>query len=131
MTDASRISPAYVAPGTRLLALVPLDEVYVEANYKETQIGEIRPGARAYVTVDGLPGRRIEGRVVGLSPATGAQFSLLPPENATGNFTKIVQRVPVKIRIPEPGPLAGRLLPGLSTEVIVDTRIPDPVVAAH
>ncbi|MCE1237393.1 MAG: HlyD family secretion protein, partial [Hyphomicrobiales bacterium] len=73
---------AYVQPGARLLALVPLDKVYVEANYKETQVGEIRPGARAVLSVDGLPGRHIEGRVVGLSPATGAQFSLLPPENA-------------------------------------------------
>ncbi|MGL4918328.1 MAG: HlyD family secretion protein, partial [Aeromonas allosaccharophila] len=66
-----------------------------------------------------------------LAPATGAKFALLPPENATGNFTKIVQRVPVKIRIPEPGLLAGKLLPGLSTEVIVDTRTPEPVVAAN
>ena len=72
-----------------------------------------------------------EGIIDSLAPATGAKFALLPPENATGNFTKIVQRVPVKIRIPEPGLLAGKLLPGLSTEVIVDTRTPDPVVAAN
>lgn len=112
----------YVQPGTRLLALVPLDEVYVEANYKETQIGEIRPGARAFVTVDGLPGRRIEGRVVGLSPATGAQFSLLPPENATGNFTKIVQRLPVRIAVPAEVAREGLLRAGLSVEAEVDTR---------
>ena len=112
----------YVSPGTRLLALVPLDEVYVEANYKETQIGEIRPGARAYVTVDGLPGRRIEGRVVGLSPATGAQFSLLPPENATGNFTKIVQRLPVRIAVPAEVAREGALRAGLSVEAEVDVR---------
>ncbi|NLH81920.1 MAG: HlyD family secretion protein [Phyllobacteriaceae bacterium] len=112
----------YVAPGTRLLALVPLDEVYVEANYKETQVGEIRPGARAFVTVDGLPGRRIEGRVVGLSPATGAQFSLLPPENATGNFTKIVQRLPVRIAVPAEVAREGALRAGLSVEAEIDTR---------
>mgnify|MGYP000561909252 CR=1 FL=1 len=69
--------------------------------------------------------------VASIAGATGARFSLLPPDNATGNFTKIVQRVPVKIRIPDPGALAGKLLPGLSTEVIVDTRTPEPVVAAH
>ncbi len=112
----------YVAPGTRLLALVPLDEVYVEANFKETQVGEIRPGARAFVTVDGLPGRRIEGRVVGLSPATGAQFSLLPPENATGNFTKIVQRLPVRIAVPAEVAREGKLRAGLSVEAEIDTR---------
>ena len=72
-----------------------------------------------------------EGIIDSLAPATGARFALLPPENATGNFTKIVQRVPVKIRIPEPGALAGKLRPGLSSEVIVDTRTPDPMVAAN
>ena len=113
----------YVAPGTRLLALVPLDEVYVEANFKETQVASIRPGARAILAVDGLPGRRIEGRVVGLSPATGAQFSLLPPENATGNFTKIVQRLPVRIAVPAEVAREGVLRAGLSVEVSVDTRV--------
>ncbi len=112
----------YVVPGTRLLALVPLDEVYVEANYKETQIGDIRPGARAVLAVDGVPGRHIEGRVVGLSPATGAQFSLLPPENATGNFTKIVQRVPVRIAVPAEVAREGLLRAGMSVEADVDTR---------
>jgi membrane fusion protein (multidrug efflux system) len=112
----------YVQPGTRLLALVPLAEVYVEANYKETQIGEIRPGAKARIRVDGLPGRVIEGRVVGLSPATGAQFSLLPPENATGNFTKIVQRLPVRIAVPAEVAREGVLRAGLSVEAEVDTR---------
>ena len=113
----------YVQPGTRLLALVPLDEVYVEANFKETQVGSIRPGARAVLSVDGLPGREIEGRVVGLSPATGAQFSLLPPENATGNFTKIVQRLPVRIAVPAEIAREGVLRAGLSVEVSVDTRV--------
>lgn len=112
----------YVQPGTRLLALVPLDAVYVEANFKETQIPDIRPGARAWLTVDGVPGRRIEGRVVGLSPATGSQFSLLPPENATGNFTKIVQRLPVRIAVPAEVAREGLLRAGMSVEADVDTR---------
>ena len=112
----------YVQPGTRLMALVPLDEVFVEANFKETQTGKIRPGARARITVDGLPGREIEGRVVGLSPATGAQFSLLPPENATGNFTKIVQRLPVRIAVPAEVAREGVLRAGLSVEADIDTR---------
>ena len=87
----------YVAPGTRLLALVPLDTVYVEANFKETQLARLKPGQPVEVTFDALGSRRFEGRVASVAPASGAQFSLLPPENATGNFTKIVQRVSVKI----------------------------------
>jgi membrane fusion protein (multidrug efflux system) len=112
----------YVQPGTRLMALVPLDEVYVEANFKETQVASIRPGARARISVDGLGGRVVEGRVVGLSPATGAQFSLLPPENATGNFTKIVQRLPVRIAVPAEVAREGVLRAGLSVVADVDTR---------
>ncbi len=112
----------YVQPGTRLMALVPLDEVYVEANFKETQVAAIRPGARAKISVDGLGGRVVEGRVVGLSPATGAQFSLLPPENATGNFTKIVQRLPVRIAVPAEVAREGVLRAGLSVVADVDTR---------
>ncbi len=112
----------YVQPGTRLMALVPLDEVYVEANFKETQVAAIRPGARAKISVDGLGGRVVEGRVVGLSPATGAQFSLLPPENATGNFTKIVQRLPVRIAVPAEVAREGVLRAGLSVVADIDTR---------
>ncbi len=115
---------AYVAPGSRLLALVPLDTVYVEANYKETQLGRILPGQKATVQVDAFSGKRIEGVVESLSPASGAQFSLLPPENATGNFTKIVQRVPVRIRVPADVAKAGQLRPGLSVVVEVDVRDP-------
>ncbi len=113
---------ALVQPGTRLLALVPLDRVYVEANFKETQLKRIRPGQTARIEVDALGGEVIEGRVVGLSPATGAQFSLLPPENATGNFTKIVQRVPVRIEVTGAAARRGLLRAGLSVTAEVDTR---------
>ena len=120
-----------VAAGTTLMTVVPLHQVWVEANFKETQLQHMQPGQRVEVILDAYPDQPVEGIIDSLAPATGAKFALLPPENATGNFTKIVQRVPVKIRIPDPGALAGKLLPGLSTEVIVDTRTPDPVVAAH
>lgn len=120
----------YVQSGMQVASLVPLQQVWVEANFKETQLLHMQPGQKVEVIPDAYPDQPVEDhRQPG--PATGAKFALLPPENATGNFTKIVQRVPVKIRIPEPGPLAGKLLPGLSTEVIVDTRSPVPVVAAH
>lgn len=113
---------AYVAPGTRLMALVPLDTAYVEANYKETQLARIAPGHRAIILVDALGARRIEGVVESVAPASGAQFSLLPPENATGNFTKIVQRVPVRVRVPADVAHSGVLRPGLSVVVEIDSR---------
>src|SRR5438132_12988922 len=112
----------YVKPGTQLLSLVPLARIYVTANFKETQLTRIRPGQLAEVSVDAYPDLTLEGRVESFAPASGAQFSLLPPDNATGNFTKIVQRVPVRIALPENGPLAGMLRPGLSVTVTVDTR---------
>ena len=121
----------YVQSGMQVASLVPLQQVWVEANFKETQLLHMQPGQKVEVILDAYPDQPVEGIIDSLAPATGAKFALLPPENATGNFTKIVQRVPVKIRIPDPGALAGKLLPGLSTEVIVDTRSPDPVVAAH
>jgi membrane fusion protein (multidrug efflux system) len=111
-----------VAPGKRLLAVVPLDEVYVEANFKETQIAGLAPGTAVHLHVDAFPDRDIVGRVEGVSPASGAQFSLLPPENATGNFTKIVQRVPVRVAVPADVAAEGWLRPGLSVEVSADTR---------
>ncbi|MEW5729710.1 MAG: HlyD family secretion protein, partial [Pseudomonadota bacterium] len=92
------------------------------ANYKETQIGRMRPGNRAVIAVDAFPGVEITGRVESFSPASGAKFSLLPPENATGNFTKVVQRVPVRIALPADHALAGRLRPGLSVTARVDVR---------
>jgi membrane fusion protein (multidrug efflux system) len=112
----------YVKPGTQLLSLVPLLQVYVTANFKETQLTRMRPGQIAEVSVDAYPDMTIEGRVESFAPASGAQFSLLPPDNATGNFTKIVQRVPVRIALPASGPLAGLLRPGLSVTVTVETR---------
>jgi membrane fusion protein (multidrug efflux system) len=112
----------FVQPGTRLLALVPLDRAYVEANFKETQLARLKPGQKVDLEVDALGGRVFEGRVMSVSPASGAQFSLLPPENATGNFTKIVQRVPVRIAVPAEVAREGVLRPGLSVIVDVDTR---------
>lgn len=115
-----------VQPGQRLMALLPLDHVYVEANFKETQIARLRPGQKVEIEVDAFEGRRIEGEVASLAPATGAQFSLLPPDNATGNFTKIVQRVPVRLSIPAEIARRGELRPGLSVTARVDTRAAAP-----
>jgi membrane fusion protein (multidrug efflux system) len=112
----------YVQTGTRLLALVPLDSAYVEANFKETQLGALKPGQRVSISVDAYSDRPIEGIVESFAPASGSQFSLLPPENATGNFTKIVQRVPVRIKVPPEVARAGQLRPGLSVVVEVHTR---------
>jgi membrane fusion protein (multidrug efflux system) len=114
----------YVRPGTQLCSLVPLPFVYVTANFKETQLTLMRPGQPAEISVDAYPDQVIQGRVESFAPASGAQFSLLPPDNATGNFTKIVQRVAVRIAVPQGGPLAALLRPGLSVEVTVDTRHP-------
>ena len=90
-----------VQPGARLMALVPLDASYVDANFKETQLANVKPGQKVDVSVDALDGKVVEGVVSSVSPASGSQFSLLPPDNATGNFTKVVQRVAVRITFPE------------------------------
>jgi membrane fusion protein, multidrug efflux system len=119
----------YVKPGTQLLSLVPLPQVYVTANFKETQLTRMRPGQRADVSVDAYPDLTLTGRVESFAPASGAQFSLLPPDNATGNFTKIVQRVPVRIALPASGPLASLLRPGLSVTVTVETSGAAPLEA--
>lgn len=112
----------FVQAATRLMTVVPVKDLYIEANYKETQLGLMRIGQPVTVNVDALPGVNIPGRVASISPGTGAQFSILPPQNATGNFTKIVQRIPVRIAI-SPGPETRALLvPGMSVEVSVDTR---------
>ncbi len=113
-----------VEPGIRLLALVPLDAVYVDANFKETQLAHIKPGMTASVHADAFPGRVFTGKVASFAPATGSLFSLLPPENATGNFTKIVQRVPVRIVFSPEDLKDGALRPGLSVVVEVDTSTP-------
>jgi membrane fusion protein (multidrug efflux system) len=113
---------AYVSPGTRIAALVPLQSVRIDANFKETQVQRMRPGQPVTVTVDAYPDREIHAVVESLSPASGSVFSLLPPDNATGNFTKIVQRLPVRVRVPEDVAREGLLRPGLSAVVRVDTR---------
>ncbi|MFT4196609.1 MAG: HlyD family secretion protein [Pseudoxanthomonas sp.] len=109
----------YVQPGTRLMEIVPLDALYVVANFKETQVARILPGQAAVVEVDALPGAKLRGVVDSFAPGSGSQFSLLPFEPGTGNFTKIVQRVPVRIRF-DPGQAAlERLRPGLSSTVTI------------
>ena len=90
----------YVQPGQRLASLVPLEAVYVDANFKETQLAKLKPGQPVKIAVDSMGGQQIDGTVVSVAPASGSVFSLLPPDNATGNFTKIVQRVPVRIQVP-------------------------------
>ena len=112
----------YVKAGTQLLSLVPLTRLYVTANFKETQLTRMRPGQIAEVSVDAYPDQILQGRVESFAPGSGAQFSLLPPDNATGNFTKIVQRVPVRVALPANDALNGLLRPGLSVTVTVDTR---------
>ena len=105
-----------------MMSIVPVQQLYVEANFKETQLGLMRVGQPVRVRVDALDDAELRGRVESFSPGTGAQFSLLPPQNATGNFTKIVQRVPVRISI-DAGPEASKLLlPGMSAVATVDTR---------
>ncbi|HET7850150.1 MAG TPA: HlyD family secretion protein [Pseudolabrys sp.] len=118
----------YVQPGTRLASLVPLDEVYIDANFKETQLARLRAGQPVSVSVDALPEKEITGEVASISPASGAVFSLLPPDNATGNFTKIVQRLPVRIQLPPDVTVRRVLRPGMSVVVSVNTK-PQPSVA--
>ncbi len=111
-----------VAVGKRLLALVPLAQVYIEANFKETQIGDLAPGTEVHLHFDAFPDRDLVGHIQGISPASGSQFSLLPPENATGNFTKVVQRLPVRIAVPQDAAAEGWLRPGLSVSASADVR---------
>ncbi|MES0094153.1 HlyD family secretion protein [Mesorhizobium sp. M0030] len=111
-----------VSPGQRLAVVVPLDKLYIVANFKETQLAKLVPGEKVRVSVDATDGHDFEGTVSSLAPASGAVFSLLPPENATGNFTKVVQRIPVRIDVPADVLKAGRLRAGLSVVVAVDSR---------
>ena len=108
-----------VAPGASLLDIVPVSDVWIVANFKETQIEHIRPGQRARITVDGYPHQAIEGVVDSFAPGSGSAFTLLPTDNATGNFIRVVQRVPVKIKFAR-NPMSGRLVPGLSARVEID-----------
>jgi membrane fusion protein (multidrug efflux system) len=118
----------YVHAGSQVITVVPLDTVWVLANYKETQLTQVAIGQRAEIRVDTFPGIVINAMVESIAPASGAQFSLLPPDNATGNFTKVVQRVPVKLRIASDNPLAGKLRPGMSViaTILTDTTPPPP-----
>jgi len=111
-----------VQAGAYLLSIVPDQDIWVQANFKETQIGRMHPGQRAELVFDSYPDTPIEGRVDSLFAASGAQFSLLPPDNATGNFTKVVQRIPVKLTFAADNPLHGRIRPGMSVTAIVDLR---------
>jgi membrane fusion protein (multidrug efflux system) len=115
----------YVQPGTQLMAIVPLHAVYITANYMETQLTDVRAGQPVTIQVDTFPGTSIRGHVASLAPASGQQFALLPPDNATGNFTKIVQRIPVKIEVDRNDPLAGQLRPGMSVEPTIETKSVD------
>ncbi|MCP9627111.1 HlyD family secretion protein [Rhodopseudomonas palustris] len=111
----------YVNIGTYLISVVPLPDVYVVANFKETQLTRVKPGQPVEIVVDTFSGEKLHGRVERISPASGAQFALLPPDNATGNFTKVVQRIPVRIRFDKDQPLLSRLLPGMSVTARIDT----------
>jgi membrane fusion protein, multidrug efflux system len=118
----------YVQAGSRMMSIVPVAKPYVTANFKETQIGRMRPGQPATISVDALPDIILKGHVESIAPGTGSQFSVLPPQNATGNFTKIVQRVPVRIAIDRGANTQGVLVPGLSVTAEVDTSSePRPV----
>ena len=112
----------YVQAGQALLSVVPLDDIWVVANLKETEIRDVNPGDKAEIEVDAYPGRKFSGHVESLSPATGARFSLLPPDNATGNFTKVVQRIPVRIRVDGPVDATHPLRPGMSVKATVVTQ---------
>ena len=112
----------FVQPGTRLMTIVPTQQLYIEANFKATQVGLMRAGQPVRIEVDALPDLELTGRVVSFAPGTGAQFSVLPPQNATGNFTKIVQRIPVRIAIQAAPEVRRLLIPGMSVHVTVDTR---------
>ena len=117
----------YVEPGTALLAVVPLQAAYVVANYKETQLTDVKPNQPVAISVDTFPGLNVRGFVSSLAPASGQEFALLPPDNATGNFTKIVQRIPVRIDLDRTDPLADQLRPGMSVETTIRTDDTVPV----
>ena len=113
---------AYATAGSQLISLIPVHGLWIDANFKESQLAHLQPGAPATVTVDSMPGKIFLGHVISIAPATGAEFSVLPPENATGNFTKIVQRITVRIGLDDEAAALGQLRPGLSVIAKVDTR---------
>ena len=111
-----------LSPGQQALSIVPVDQAYVIANFKETQVEKMRPGQKVALHVDAYPDLRVEGIVDSLAPASGAQFSLIPQDTATGNFTKIVQRVPVRVAISKAALDTGLMRPGLSVEAVVTVK---------
>ena len=117
----------YVQPTQRLASLVPLDAIYVDANFKETQLARVHPGQPVSIAIDAFPDHALEGKVASVAPASGSVFSLLPPDNATGNFTKIVQRLPVRILVPAAVAEQSLLRPGMSVVVSVNTKPGAPV----
>jgi len=112
----------FVQTGQRIAALVPLSDVFIDANFKETQLARLQPGQPVSIKIDALPDEKVDGVVASVSPASGSVFSLLPPDNATGNFTKIVQRLSVRIRVPADIAERGALRPGMSVVVAVNTK---------
>jgi membrane fusion protein, multidrug efflux system len=112
----------FVQAGTQLMAVVPLADTYIVANFKETQLTDVKPGQKVEIEVDMFPGIEVEGHVDSIAPASGQEFALLPPDNATGNFTKVVQRVPVKIVLDLDDSLAGDLRPGMSVVPTISTK---------
>lgn len=118
-----RVEPGmYTEAGWPMMAVVPLHDTYIVANFKETQLARLRSGQEARIEIDAFPGMALTGAIASQAPASAAEFSLLPPQNATGNFVKVVQRVPVKILYTVPEALLGRVVPGMSVVVTVDTR---------
>ncbi|SDR02902.1 membrane fusion protein, multidrug efflux system [Rhizobiales bacterium GAS113] len=120
----------YVQAGTQLMAVVPTDAAYIVANYKETQLTGVRPGQPVEIEVDMFPGTTFRGRVDSIAPASGQEFALLPPDNATGNFTKVVQRIPVKIIFDPGSPLALELRPGMSVYPTIDIKTQERRIAS-
>ncbi|MBV1705779.1 MAG: HlyD family secretion protein [Hyphomicrobiales bacterium] len=125
VANTSVFKGQYVQPGQQLMAIVPLKTLYVEANFKETDLRAMKVGQKVDLTIDALGGKVVHGTVQSFAPGTGADFSLLPPDNATGNFTKIVQRVPVRIAFDGDIATSGKLMPGLSVVAAVHTRDPN------
>lgn len=121
---------AFVSPGNALLAVVPLDQAYVVANFQETQLTDVRLGQTVEIAVDSFPGERLRGHVESIAPATGVTFASVAPDNATGNFTKVVQRIPVRIVLDAGQPLVGHLRVGMSVDARIDTRFEPQATAA-
>lgn len=123
IVGARQVQPGdYVNIGSNLFNVVPLPNVYVIANYKETQLTRVKPGQPVEITIDSFPRQVLRGRVARISPASGSQFALLPPDNATGNFTKVVQRIPLRVEFDKGQPLLDNLLPGMSAVTRINTE---------